>query len=106
MFSKSELQKAIDELEKAPSTFQNAEKLATFYLLYDHLYTEKLPPDLIELITEVTIDRYEGSDFYEAISGRNAEKVWGVMNELMDLLKVTQPKLFEATIERLNSIKS
>jgi hypothetical protein len=36
MFSKKELMDAIDELERSPSTYQNAEKLATFYLLYDH----------------------------------------------------------------------
>lgn len=104
MFSKSELLKAIDDLEKAPSTFQNAEKLATFYLLYDHLYTAKMPPERIELVREVTIDNYEGSELYRAISGQNAEKAWGIINDLMELLKVTQPKMFEATIERLNSL--
>lgn len=104
MFSKSELLKAIDELEEAPSTFQNAEKLATFYLLYDHLYTEQQPVNRIEPVREVTIDRYEGSDLYEAISGQNAEDVWKIINELMETLKVLQPKLYEATLERLNDI--
>ena len=36
MFSEAELSKAIDELEKTPVTYQDAEKLATFYILYDH----------------------------------------------------------------------
>ena len=43
MFSKGELLDAIEELEASPATFQNAEKLATFYTLYDHLYVQKEP---------------------------------------------------------------
>ena len=57
MFSKNELLDAIDDLESAPATYQNAEKLATFYLLYDHLYVEKEPVNRIEPVREVTIDR-------------------------------------------------
>jgi hypothetical protein len=48
MFSKVELLDAIDELENSPATYQNAEKLATFYLLYDHLYIQKEPLQRIE----------------------------------------------------------
>ena len=60
MFSKAELLNAIDELERAPATYQNAEKLAVFYLLFDHLYVEKEPVNRFEQVREVTIDRYDG----------------------------------------------
>ena len=92
MFSKNEILDAIDDLESAPATYQNAEKLATFYLLYDHLYVEKEPVNRIEPVREVTI------------SGQNAEDVWEVMNELMDTIKALQPKLYNATIDNLKQL--
>ena len=102
MFSKNELLDAIDELENSPSTYQNAEKLATFYLLYDHLYIKKEPVNRIELAREVTIDRYGSSEFLEAISDKKAEDIWMVMDELMETLKMLQPRLYRATIEKIS----
>lgn len=94
MFSESELLKAIDEIEKTSATYQDAEKLATFYILYDHLYKP-------EPIREVTIDRYSGSELYRLISGKKADDVWGVINEAMELIKVAQPEIYNAVVSRL-----
>lgn len=101
MFSKNELLDAIDELEMSPATYQNAEKLATFYLLYDHLYVQKEPVNRFEQVREVTINKYEGSELYKAISGQNAAAVWAVIDELMATLQLLQPKLYRATIDKL-----
>ena len=101
MFSKNELLDAIDELEMSPATYQNAEKLATFYTLYDHLYVKKEPMNRIESVREVTIDMYGDSDFLKAITDRNSQDVWMVMDELMSMLQVMQPKLYQATIDKI-----
>ena len=101
MFSKNELLDAIDELEMSPATYQNAEKLATFYTLYDHLYVKKEPMNRIESVREVTIDMYGDSDFLKAITDRNSQDVWLVMDELMSMLQVMQPKLYQATIDKI-----
>lgn len=104
MFSESELIEAIEELEKAPLTFQNAEKLAVFYTLSDHLSLARKPDNGIS--KEITICRYEGTCFYQAISGRNAKEVWRIMNELMKIIKVSQPELYESTLRKINSINA
>lgn len=101
MFSKAELLDAIDELEAAPATYQNAEKLATFYMLYDHLYIDKQPVNKFEKTREVTIDRYGDSDFLQAIEGQDAARIWPIINELMQTIRMLQPKLYQATIEKL-----
>lgn len=101
MFSKRELLAAIDELEASPATYQNAEKLATFYSLYDHLYVEKEPMSRIESVREVTIDRYGDSEFLEAITDKNPEDVWMVMDELMSTLQALNPRLYQATMDRI-----
>lgn len=101
MFSKRELLEAIDELEASPATYQNAEKLSTFYSLYDHLYVEKEPMSRIESVREVTIDRYGDSEFLEAITDKNPEDIWMVMDELMSTLQALNPRLYQATMDRI-----
>lgn len=102
MFTKSELLDAIDDLEAAPNTYQNAEKLATFYQLYDHLYTRREPEKRIETAREVTIDRYGDSEFLEAITDKPAEEIWAVMDEMMTTIKALQPKLYQAAMDRIH----
>ena len=101
MFSKKELPDAIDELEASPATYQNAEKLATFYSLYDHLYIEKEPMSRIESVREVKIDRYGDSEFLEAITDKKPEDIWMVMDELMSALQALNPRLYQATMDRI-----
>jgi len=101
MFSKSQLLEAIDELEASPATYQNAEKLATFYSLYDHLYIEKEPMSRIESVREVKIDRYGDSEFLEAITDRKPEDIWMLMDELMSTLQALNPRLYQATLDRI-----
>lgn len=101
MFTKNQLIEAIDELEMSPATYQNAEKLATFYQLYDHLYTQREPERRIESARETTIDRYGDSEFLQEIEGKTAQQVWETMDELMSTIRALQPRLYEATIDRL-----
>ena len=102
MFSKGELLDAIEELEASPATFQNAEKLATFYTLYDHLYVQKEPMQRVESAREVTIDKYGDSEFLKAITDRKAEDVWLVMDELMEAIRALNNRLYQATLDRIN----
>ena len=101
MFSKSELLDAIEDLEMAPATFQNAEKLATFYTLYEHLYVRKEPLSRVESIEEVVIGDYGDSEFFQAVMDKKADDVWMIIDELIETLKVMQPKLYQATIDNI-----
>ncbi len=102
MLSEAELLKAIDELEKAPTTYQDAEKLATFYILYDHLYKKREPE--VERVKEVTINRYGSSEFFRVISGKRAKDAWIVVNDVMVMIKATQPQIYRAIIQRISKL--
>ena len=102
MLSEAELLKAIDELEKAPTTYQDAEKLATFYVLYDHLYKKREPE--VERVKEVTINRYGSSEFFRVISGKRAKDAWIVVNDVMVMIKATQPHIYRAIIQRISKL--
>lgn len=102
MFTKAELLDAIDELEESPGTYQDCEKLATFYSLYDHLYGSKRPQ--VETVRQTIINEYGDSEFYKAVAGAEAEQVFGILDELMQSVKLLQPRLYDATIAELKDL--
>lgn len=110
MFTEHELLKALDECQNdLPKTFSTCEKMAVFYTLLDHLKTEDsygLSHDPApEKQPEQVIGDYGKSEFYLSVSGKEASKVWSIFGELMDALKVLNPKLYTRTIERLTEVE-
>lgn len=99
MFTKRELLSAIKECENAPANYQCIEKLAHLYAVYDHLYSESIQNPTVK--DECIVGEYGESDFLQAISGQDASKVWALMDELMDALKVLNPKLYDNCFTKL-----
>jgi len=111
MISEKELLDAIDECQyKLPNTFSTCEKLAVFYTILDHF---KKAEDSFESMKsadsgfepETVIGDYGTTEFYLAVSGKESSKVWPIFGELMDALKVLNPKLYSRTIERLTTLE-
>ena len=108
MFTQYELLDAIDECQNSlPKTFSTAEKLAVFYTVLDHLQAEngfsKMSADPFP--TEEAVGDYGTSEIYLAIQGKESKKIWSILGELMDALKVLNPKLYTRTIERLTAVE-
>lgn len=108
MITEKELTEAIAECENLlPSNFSTCEKLAVFYTVLDHLqakdsFARMMSADPAE---ETVIGDYGSSEFYLAVRGKEASKVWPIFGELTDALKVLNPKLYSRTIERLTAIE-
>lgn len=102
MISKQELLDAIEQCERAPMSYQNCEKLATFYAIYDHLYAE--PEPQVERVTETKISVSGDSDFYRKIDGSNASSVWKIMDELMQTLQLVQPRLYDGVMQKIEDL--
>lgn len=106
MISEKDLIDAIAECqgERRPNA-NTCIKLAAYFTIYDHLYhkdiTEDAPQTIFNTVNEGTIDDYGDSDFYRMISGRKASEIWPVMNELMDTLKVINPRLYDGVMRQL-----
>lgn len=98
MLTKRELTDAIRECEDSPASYQNCQRLATFYAIYDHMF----PPERqSEVRTEKVIEDYGKSDFLLSVGGKNAEKVWRVMDELMYTLQAVNPKLYDGVLQKI-----
>ena len=98
MISKTELESAIRSYEDAQNSYSNCEKLATFYILYDHMYGARP-------IGEVAVEYTGKSDFANIVHGKDPESVWAVMDELMDALSVLNPNLYRGTIEKIQEME-
>lgn len=80
-------------------------KLSAYYTILNQMYPKE-PPELptysfAEPPKQVRYD--SGSEFSEVINGMNPEDVYEVIDELMGTVQVLIPKLYNATIEKLNN---
>ena len=103
MITKQELEEAIAECENLPSSYQSCEKLATFYAVYDHLYGSKIS-DTEPISREYITEQYGKSEFFTAIRDKKEKSVFGVIDELMSTLQIVNPKLYNATLNKIETI--
>ena len=55
-------------------------------------------------VREVTIDRYSGSEFMCIVSGKKANDVWQIVSEIVEAVRIIEPGLYRAFIDRLNEL--
>lgn len=99
MLSQRELDNAIREFENAPANYENCKKLATFYTIFDHLYTDKSAT--VEKKQQEVIGYHGESEFLDLVSNREAEAIWAIIDELMDTLKIVNPRLYQSVIRKI-----
>lgn len=99
MITRRELIEAIEDCEAAPMSYQNCQKLATFYSLYDHLFAE--PSRGGQAVFETVVDVRGESDFLNRVNGVSAARAWAVMDELMEAVKVLNPRMYDGVMRRL-----
>lgn len=102
MISERELIEAINECQKSPITYQSCEKLANFLIVYDHFFGTKYndPPRDRQLENKISVEGE--SEFLQKINGMTPEKVWSVLDELLETLRITEPRLYNGVIRRLD----
>lgn len=113
-YTRQELLDAADELEHARHTIQNCEKLAAIYNVLDHMFPGWNESESLKSYTygyssdskkELdTIGNYGDSDFLETVSEKPEDKVWMLMDELMDTVNVLEPKLYDSVMRKLRDI--
>lgn len=103
MITENELISAIREYEnKTQSTFADCQKLSVFYSLYDKLYgSQSVSQQSFDNEPKtITVDNPD-TEFMQIVSEIPTDNLINVINELMSLLQLTQPKLYQAVISKL-----
>ena len=105
MITEKELMEAIAECEADPVTPAKVSKLADFYIIYDHLFG--MPVDdgysyagNVENVIQTNGD----TEFLSTVNGKDAEKVLAVIDELLEAVKLLQPRMYDGVIRRLHEI--
>lgn len=95
MPSKEDLLDAIREIQNKEPTYANCEKLATFYTLLRYLYSEE------EGQSRDAFPTTSGSEFRQAIAGKDIGRVVDVLDEHMNVVMTLFPKEYKAVIKML-----
>ncbi len=110
MISKRALDREISEYEDGKLDRTNARDLAALYTIRSNLYPQILPavPDTRSVsgagYVPDGIPDYGESPFFSAIAGKDPEKAWKVMEQLMDTLAAVYEPLYRQVIRQLNEI--
>lgn len=106
MITEHELLEAIAECQgqRNPNS-STCIKLASFYTILDHMREEpsssEIPSYSFANETENTITYQSGTEFADAVYGRNVDEIMSVVDELMSTLSVINPSLYAGVMRRL-----
>lgn len=102
MITERELLEAIERCKKDPVTYANIEKLANLFIVYDHLYGEAPVYDDRRITVENIIGHHGDSDFLVLVNEKSADKVWKVIDELLETIKVINPRLYDGVLRKID----
>lgn len=123
MLNLQEIDEAIAEIESGKTTYSACAKLADLYAVREHImrqmqdtqeydeqpktttYTRgysRAPGPIATVDSVGTVDSYGDSEFLLAIVGKAPASAWRIIDELMDALKMIQPRLYDSVMRRLD----
>ena len=91
----------IAEWEAKDLTFLTVERLAWLYIVRDNALMRGKNEDKEEPHLLPTVPISSGSEFMEACSKSDATRVWNILDETMETIKILQPKLYDAVLQKL-----
>ena len=117
MITEKEVAQAIKECLREPVTGNKRAVLADLIIIQDYLFGEptrtqeapqpqpmrsySAPPiEQVETYIETTGD----SEFLKAVDGRKADKVWKLMDELVEAVKILHPRMYTTFIGKVQDL--
>lgn len=109
MIDREELNIHIARLEYEESSYSNYAKLADLYAIRDHLpgygaEVKKEQPENPYAFASAGIKVRPTTEFLSAVEGKNAGDVLKIMDELMDLLRVVNAKVYDSMMDKLRRL--
>ena len=100
MISIEQINGEIAVLEEEKPTHVIMQKLAALYTVRDHIVIDSPTPTAIisETVPEFMID----SDFVNSIQGQDIRSVIPKVNELVEAVQVTNPRLYDNFMRNIN----
>lgn len=117
MITEKEVAQAIEECIREPVTGNKRAVLADLIIIQDYLFGEPMqaqeapqpmpmqsysapPMEQVETYIETTGD----SEFLKAVDGRRADKVWKLIDELVEAVKILHPRMYTTFIDKAQDL--
>ena len=118
MITEKEVEQAIQECMRDPITGNKRAVLADLIIIQDYLFGEPTraqevpqmpmpmqsysapPMEQVEIYVETNGD----SEFLKAVYGRKAERVWKLMDELVEAVKILHPRMYTTFIDKVQDL--
>ena len=117
MITEKEVAQAIEECLSEPVTGNKRAVLADLIIIQDYLFGEPAraqeaqqptpmqsysapPVEQVETYIETTGD----SEFLKAVDGRKADKVWKLIDELVEAVKILHPQMYTTFIDKVQDL--
>lgn len=97
MISKEEIDRAILELEQKDTTFATCERLAWLYIVRDHITRQ-------QTAQPIPLSVNPDSEFLQAVDGKDSVMVFGIIDDLMDTLQATAPRVYYSVMQKIKEI--
>ena len=117
MITEKELEQAIKECLREPVTGNKRAVLADLIIIQDYLFGE--PTQAQETQQPMTMQSYSAppmeqvetyietngdSEFLKAVDGRKAGKVWKLVDELVEAVKILHPRMYTTFIDKVHDL--
>ena len=117
MITEKEIEQAIKECLREPVTGNKRAVLADLIIIQDYLFGEPMqaqealhptqmqsysapPMEQVETYIETSGD----SEFLKAVDGRKADKVWKLVDELVEAVKILHPRMYTTFIDKVQDL--
>ena len=117
MITEKEVAQAIEQCMQEPVTGNKRAVLADLIIIQDYLFGEPMqereaqqpipmqsysetPMEQVKIYVETNGD----SEFLRAVDGRKADKVWKLMDELVEAVKILHPRMYTTFIDKVQDL--
>ena len=74
------------------------------YPNYEEPYQQYSYPEPPMEQVEIYVETNGGSEFLKAVDGRKADKVWKLMDELVEAVKILHPRMYTTFIDKVQDL--
>lgn len=117
MITEKEVAQAIEECLREPVTGNKRAVLADLIIIQDYLFGEPVQVQEVPQPTpmqsysaphteqvETYIETNGDSEFLKAVDGRKADKVWKLIDELVEAVKILHPRMYTTFIDKVQDL--
>lgn len=118
MITEKEVAQAIEQCMQEPVTGNKRAVLADLIIIQDYLFGEptlaqevpQMPMPMQSYSTppmeqvETYVETNGDSEFLKVVNGRKAERVWKLMDELVEAVKILHPRMYTTFIDKVQDL--